>query len=489
MDIESPAPLAALDETEIRDAAHPVEREEPPAAELTEENGGLGKVLLPGEADDLPTPEESREGAEVAALETGGWLAEPGLEVTVPASGWPRWVPRSRRRLALVLGLPAVALVAAGVWLASPGNDVVSVRHMASTAQHRAASNRTEPGGPLAPSASLAGVPMPAATPWIRERSRSEQKSRQLQELLALHYGAANTSTLAVEGTSAASPSAAPAAAKAAAAAAPEAPPGYVPHEPGAPAPGVAGSSTGEAQAATRAAVAAAPGPRTHNVTPAVEAALSKPPKPTTTLAPPTKPALDAVDVAAALRAAPMAPHDEVQVLELVTQIATVVRDLRARDAQLRAAFAAGRKETAARLDDFERRLALLEAGHAVAAARTPTAANVNSSAVVAGAGAPAAMPPNLASAGVAPLRSPERLDGPEPERVDAPEGNATWLRYRVQAASPGLAMLAEIDRGGGEGAQFEVLVGDRIPGYGKVLSIGQRGTAWVVATEHGDIQ
>ena len=49
--------------------------------------------------------------------------------------------------------------------------------------------------------------------------------------------------------------------------------------------------------------------------------------------------------------------------------------------------------------------------------------------------------------------------------------------------------MLTEVDRGGGAGAQFEVLVGDRIPGYGKVISIGQRGTAWVVSTEHGDIQ
>jgi hypothetical protein len=51
------------------------------------------------------------------------------------------------------------------------------------------------------------------------------------------------------------------------------------------------------------------------------------------------------------------------------------------------------------------------------------------------------------------------------------------------------LALLAEIDRGGGEGAQIEVLVGDKIPGYGKITSIGQRGTAWVVATEHGTIQ
>ena len=61
--------------------------------------------------------------------------------------------------------------------------------------------------------------------------------------------------------------------------------------------------------------------------------------------------------------------------------------------------------------------------------------------------------------------------------------------RYRVQAASRGLALLAEIDRGGGDGAQIEVLVGDTIPGYGKITSIGQRGTAWVVKTEHGNIQ
>ena len=61
--------------------------------------------------------------------------------------------------------------------------------------------------------------------------------------------------------------------------------------------------------------------------------------------------------------------------------------------------------------------------------------------------------------------------------------------RYRVQAASPGLALLAEIDRGGGDGAQLQVLVGDTVPGYGKITSIGQRGTAWVVTTEHGNIQ
>jgi hypothetical protein len=56
--------------------------------------------------------------------------------------------------------------------------------------------------------------------------------------------------------------------------------------------------------------------------------------------------------------------------------------------------------------------------------------------------------------------------------------------KYRVQAASPGLAMLAEVDRGGGDGAQVQVTVGDDLPGYGKVKSVSQRGTSWVVTTE-----
>ena len=67
-------------------------------------------------------------------------------------------------------------------------------------------------------------------------------------------------------------------------------------------------------------------------------------------------------------------------------------------------------------------------------------------------------------------------------------DGNGTVKRYRVQAASPGLALLAEIDRGGGDGAQIQASVGDTIPGYGRVKSVSQHGTTWVVATEHGNI-
>ena len=60
--------------------------------------------------------------------------------------------------------------------------------------------------------------------------------------------------------------------------------------------------------------------------------------------------------------------------------------------------------------------------------------------------------------------------------------------RYRVQAASPGLAMLAAIDRAGDESAQLQVALGDTVPGYGRVKAVVQQGTTWVVKTERGTI-
>jgi hypothetical protein len=69
------------------------------------------------------------------------------------------------------------------------------------------------------------------------------------------------------------------------------------------------------------------------------------------------------------------------------------------------------------------------------------------------------------------------------------PPGNSTPARYHVQAASPGLAMLSALDASGGEEQQLPVSPGDSIPGWGKVISISQRGDTWVVKTDHGLIQ
>jgi len=261
------------------------------------------------------------------------------------------------------------------------------------------------------------------------------------------------------------------------------------------------------------------------DATAAVVASLSKPPEAAPSSPPaappasagagspradaeaPVKPAPDPLKVVGELRAAPLAPQDQVQVLELVTQMAAMVRALRAQDAQLRADFGKAAADNAARLADFERRLALTEARNAVSAARTagePTASvapapDSSREQGFAGAGTEAAGAPALpmkrapvpvtaAATALPPAAPTEQVRGLEAHGA-GPSDQGAAKRYRVQAASPGLALLAEVDRSGGDGAQLEVLVGDKIPGYGKVRSIGQRGTAWVVATEHGNIQ
>jgi hypothetical protein len=59
---------------------------------------------------------------------------------------------------------------------------------------------------------------------------------------------------------------------------------------------------------------------------------------------------------------------------------------------------------------------------------------------------------------------------------------------YRIQAASPGLAMLSAID-GGPDDRPIEVAIGTDLPGYGKVRSIEQHGQAWVVKADRGLIE
>jgi hypothetical protein len=199
----------------------------------------------------------------------------------------------------------------------------------------------------------------------------------------------------------------------------------------------------------------------------------------------------DPIETAGELRPAPMTPADQVQVLELVTQIAAVVRDLRAQHTQLRADFGKTAADNAARLADFERRLALAEARHALSAAQI--AGEPLAAVSPALASAPASEAPIGAGSGAGQAGSATAVTAPvavTPVAAALPGSDkGPPKRYRVQAASPGLALLAEIDRGGGDGAQLEVLVGDTVPGYGKITSIGQRGTAWVVTTEHGNIQ
>src|SRR5208283_3662772 len=178
-------------------------------------------------------------------------------------------------------------------------------------------------------------------------------------------------------------------------------------------------------QAAVPSQPAAAAPPAAPSAAPAVSSA----PSPSSSVPP-----SDPVQIAAALRPSPMTPQDQVQVLELVTQMATMVRDLKKESAQMRADFARSQADEAARMSDWERRLALAEARSAMLAADAAGSA------------------PFVATA---PPETVRVSTTSSPTTAVVPAGDA-GKKYRLQAASPGLAMLAEIDRGGGEGAQIQ---------------------------------
>jgi hypothetical protein len=144
----------------------------------------------------------------------------------------------------------------------------------------------------------------------------------------------------------------------------------------------------------------------------------------------------------------------------IVTRLTGQVKDL---EGQVRTMSASGQEKLA----DLTRRVSLSESKSAITAAERANGSQVAEASAVS------------ASAGV--------------------EGQAEGLRikvagvdqkrnYRIQAASPGLAMLSAID-GGPDDRPIEVAIGTDLPGYGKVRSIEQHGQAWVVKADRGSIE
>jgi hypothetical protein len=394
---------------------------------------------------------------------------------------------RSKRRGTLLAGVAAASVLAvgAGVFLLSPYNHVYPVPRLASTVRNAATSAGVKLPAVLAPSASLANVTLPpAAPPATRDHYAAKPREDEVAELLALHPAAKDHPATAIPKVAAPliipptagqpekAPANPPTANAAAASTAPsDVPAGYVPSEPG-----VTGQQMRprDATAAILAAIPSSGEPASKPVpaapplpAPAVPAVPA--PVPAALAA---SPAPDSIAVAHDLRAAPMAAQDQVQVLGLVTEMASVVKHLREQNAQLRADFGKSSADTAAHLADYERRLAMAEARSAVTAA-----------------GDDASSPPALPAAEPAPIVAKPVSVTRAMAVLPASAGSAVGKSYRVQAASPGLALLAEVERGGGEGAQMQVIVGDTIPDYGRVKSIAQKGTVWVVTTEHGLIQ
>ena len=166
-------------------------------------------------------------------------------------------------------------------------------------------------------------------------------------------------------------------------------------------------------------------------------------------LAPPAVPTLSAGPALPAAEMAKAAPagvdaQQVVSMMELVQQMSLLVHDMHGEGVRYRMEVTALTGAVQAKAANLEERLKLAEA-------RSVSGA---------GAGGPQA-------AGVPPV-----LRG-----------------YRVQAGSPGAAVLSDTSAGPERAARLLVMVGDQLPGAGRVTGIVQRGGAWTVRTERGVIQ
>ena len=371
--------------------------------------------------------------------------------------------PASRRRGTLMtsaaIGVTLVA--AAGVFLISPYNKIMPLNLAGLLANPPVQPGSTQHiaiPAPIAPAAKLARAPAPHVPPAPNRPVASQQAhGDDLQEIVNLRPGSSTPETLSVDKP-----------AKDRQAAATVAPSAPAPSNEAAPA---------------QLAVATTP-LATSVVTPAlvVQAVpTGTPPAPAVT--PPTDP----VVVATVLQAAPMSTTQQVDVLNVVTELGTLLRNQRAENVQLREDVQQMRERLDTQLNDYARRLSLAEARGAISAAMGAGGPTANAPAT----GTPASitvfapMPPAAAMA----ARTAKAAVLVQSALPSPAAGQEAPRRYRVQAASPGLAMLAEVDRTGDAGNLLQVSIGDDVPGFGKVKSIAQQGAAWVLTAERGTIR
>ncbi len=387
----------------------------------------------------------------------------PGAELTMPGeddgdldtSATPEAAPAATvQRSSRNALLGTAAALALGILAAGGGYYAWTVRAPSSAASDSMASNGTVIPPPVRPSQVLAanqadqaspGAAVPARPTPAPPRTEPRPSARRVP-VPSVQGDAAEILSLRTGGQQAAAPAPSPPAVPEtpSAAALPPSPPAEATAAPPAPVrPAVS------AEAAPASTPAAAPS----SVAPILPSPASNPP--------------DAADVAATLRPALMTPQAQVDVLALVTQMGALVRDMRDENAALRSQVAMLTETVQGRTTDFEQRLNLAEARNSVAAAM--------------GAGHRPVVTPILSTSGTG---------GGVTRAIAAAPGTARTVRdYRVQAASPGLAVLADVNAPPGQAAGLQVKTGEMVPGVGRVVSIAQRGTAWVVQTDHGVIQ
>jgi len=448
--------------------------------------------------------------------------------------------PRRRRKLLLASVAVLVVAAAGGVFLLSPYNHVLPLdtARLGADIRHLAADVAAVRPAPevMAPAARLATAPRPETKPATRGEVETADFDAQMRELLALRTGPDARPTGATAGQEAgqpekgpgplpsrpALPAAAPAVAEMGAAPAPlpSPAPASVPAPTPTPVPassfsGPAGVEPGMATLAAPSAAPAAAVPvaslsSSASAEPAslavsadsrvqeqpasdapLPAAAASPASPASaaalaSLLPGTATPAPSDPVTASIAMSPtasMTRGEQIDVLHLVTQLGVMMRDLRTENVALRAGAKASSDKVDNAVADFERRLALAESRGAVNAAMGVDAQG-RADGVAGEPETPTGPAARTLHQSGGPALQPASFPGQAP--ASAAGGPR---RYKVQAASPHLAMLSELDRSGGEGSQLQVGVGDHVPGYGRVVAIQQQGVAWIVKTDRGAIQ
>ncbi|MGI4957004.1 MAG: hypothetical protein ACRYGI_05300 [Janthinobacterium lividum] len=139
--------------------------------------------------------------------------------------------------------------------------------------------------------------------------------------------------------------------------------------------------------------------------------------------------------------------------LQMLTRLAAVVRDLRLENGIRQQQIDLLSKTTHDRLDDFESRLSFAEAHNAV-----DGAVNANASLPAAAKSVPVSTR-SVAQPGVAPLAQANIV--PVSVQAVAPIALRNLNEYRLQAASPGLAVLQVSATGLSEPGILQVAAGD----------------------------
>ncbi len=388
-------------------------------------------------------------------------------EALTPEEEAPKRRPgKNHNKLMVGVSFSVVALAAVGVFAISPYNHFTmadagkAVSHAEHVALQGVPSLSAPP--PMAPAARLARAPEPSQVAALQSHPSLGGGDDMAQFLkLGNHAPMASARSRDMAPTAPAAVKPAPGPESASPSKLPAAP---VPQEVGMTDPGPTPRIQQAAENPAAPSVAMPPTqPATLPVAPTPVATVPGPPA-----------AADAAQTLAQVRPAPLTPQDQVDVLQLVTQLGTLVRDQRLELDALRKAQSGLQQTVDGSIGDFRRRLTLAEARGSIAAAMgAPTQA-----ADVAPDGRPVSQP-------TAPIVQASARTVVRTAAAD----DTTQHRYRIQAASPGLAMLSELDATGTGERQLTISPGDVLPGYGRVASVSQRGTAWVVKAERGLIQ